>query len=152
MSTEKLHPDLSAFVALLNARNVEYLIVGARALAFFGVPRMTGDLDFLFSASSENTTRLIGVLEEYGFDSHDLTAEDLQASEMVLQLGYPPNRIDLLNTLTGVSFEEAWRDRQAGELDGIPVSYLSRDHFIANKRALGRPKDLADIDAVLDVD
>jgi len=143
-----IHPDFKELLILLNYHKVEYLIAGAYALAFHGLPRFTGDLDILVRPHPENAKRLLQVLEEFGFGSLGLLPEDFTVPEKVIQLGIPPVRIDVLTSLTGVTWEEAFAGRQAGKYDDVSVFYLGRDQFIANKRALGRHKDLADIEAL----
>ena len=143
-----LQKDLREFIALLNSRSVDYLIVGAFALAFHGVPRFTGDIDILVRASPENGARIEGVLRAFSFASLGLTAADFQRPEQVIQLGHPPNRIDLLTSITGVSFEEAWADCVPGEMEGIPVRFLGKATLIRNKRATGRTQDKADLEAL----
>ena len=146
-----LHSDLREFVGLLNAKGVEYLIVGAHALAHHGRPRYTGDLDVFFRPSVENVAKLERLLHDFGFSNLGVKASDFLEEGSVIQLGVAPNRLDLLNTLTGVSFDAAWAGRVAAELSGVPVQIIGRDEFIRNKRALGRAKDLADIEMLEDV-
>ncbi|MFO7975920.1 MAG: hypothetical protein R6V12_14950 [Candidatus Hydrogenedentota bacterium] len=141
-----LHPDWRAFIELLNSHGVEYVIVGAHAMAFHGCPRYTGDIDILVRVSPENAERLERVVRDFGFEDTGLTIRDFLKEHQVIQLGFPPNRIDLLTTLTGVSFDAAWAEAVSAELDGLPVKILSRNHLIANKKALGRTKDLADLE------
>ncbi len=140
-----LQKDFREFIELLNSNRVEYLIVGAFALAYHGWPRYTQDLDVLVRPTAENAARIERALRHFGFGSLGLTAEDFMQRYRAVQLGFEPNRIDLLTTLTGVSFEEAWEQRVSAVLDGIPVWFISREHFIRNKRASGRPQDLADV-------
>jgi hypothetical protein len=143
-----LPKDWREFFELLNAEGVEYLLVGALALAYHGHPRYTDDVDILFRSSPENAARLAGALRKFGFEALGLSAPDFLEPHSVVQLGYPPNRIDLMNSLSGVANEEAWSSRVAGDLDGIPVFYLSRDAYVRNKRACGRLKDKADLEAL----
>ncbi len=143
-----LSNDLREFVELLNLRRVEYVIVGAHSLAFHGRPRYTGDLDVLVRATSENASKLAALLNEFGFAGSGFTEGDFTLSGQVIQLGRSPNRIDLLTSLTGVASEDAFATRLAAELDGIPVFILSKEALIRNKRAVGRPQDLADIAAL----
>lgn len=141
-----LHKDLREFVELLNSRSVDYLVVGAHALAFHGYPRFTGDIDLFIRPTRDNADRIVDVLAAFGFGSLGLDALTLTQPDKVIQLGVPPNRIDLLTSISGVEFDEAWADRVAGALDGVPVSFLSRRCLVRNKRASGRAKDLADIE------
>jgi len=140
----KLQTDLREFIELLNSRRVEFVVVGGHAVAFHGNPRYTGDIDFLVGQDARNSERLADVLREFGFG--EVAADTFTAADRVIQLGRPPNRIDLLTTISGVSFEEAWGSRVPAELDGLPVTFLGRDALLKNKRASGRPKDLADVD------
>lgn len=144
-----LHPDLSAFVESLNANHVEFLVAGAHALAFHGRPRFTGDLDLLIRRSPENAARVLRALADFGFGTLDIAAADLLDEDAIVQLGMAPNRVDLLTSLTGIDFDKAWEARVEGKLDGVTVNYLDRETLIANKRAVGRPRDLADVDELL---
>lgn len=140
----KLQKDLREFIESFNSRAVEYLVVGAHAVAFHGHPRFTGDLDFLVRPTRENASRIMESLHSFGFSDLDLTMDDFLRPDLVLQLGRPPNRIDLLTSITGVSIDEAWNERVAGELDGLPVFFLGRDTLLRNKEATGRDQDIAD--------
>jgi hypothetical protein len=141
-------PDFKELLALLNAHKVEYVIAGAHALAFHGAPRYTGDLDILVKPDPENADRVVSALNEFGFSSLGLTRDDFMTAETVVQLGVPPVRIDLLTSLTGVTWDQIDAGKEAGHHDGVPVCYIGRQQFIANKRSLGRKKDLADIEAL----
>jgi len=135
------------FLDLLRAfidRNVRFLIVGAYARALYGRPRYTKDIDFFVRSSQENAERLAQVIHDFGFDSLGLTPEDFYDPDVVVQLGYEPNRIDILTKISGVTFDEAWANRVAAILDDVPVSFISRADYLTNKRAAGRPQDLAD--------
>lgn len=148
----KLHSDLRAFVELFNSHEVEYLVVGGHAVAFHGHPRFTGDIDFLIAATPTNAAAVVACLAEFGFPDLGISAEDLLPPGQIVQLGRPPNRIDLLTSISGVTFEDAWATRIQGVLDGLPVAYLGRGALLANKLASGRPKDLADIAALRRID
>jgi hypothetical protein len=143
-----LLPDWREFIELLNSHAVEYVIVGAWARAFHGVPRSTGDIDFFVRASLENAHRLVRALDQFGFASLEITPADFLKPDHIIQLGIDPYRIDIVTGISGVSFEEAWKDRVHGEIDGVPVVFLSLPLFRRNKRAAGRVKDLADLDAI----
>lgn len=140
----KLQHDLREFIELLNSHGVDYLVVGGHAVAFHGHPRFTGDIDFLLRPTPENAVRLLLVLQDFGFGELALSVEDFVHPGRVVQLGRPPNRIDLLTSITGVGFEEAWNHRAQSDLDGLPVSFLGWDALIQNKKASGRPQDIAD--------
>lgn len=144
----RLNRDLREFLELLNSRRVEYVIVGAHCLAFHGRPRYTGDLDILIQPTAENAARLVKLLHGFGFADPGFAESDFTQPEQVIQLGRPPNRIDLLTTLTGVSTADAFSGKIPAEIDGIPVFVLSKEVLIQNKRAVGRPQDLADLDAL----
>jgi nucleotidyltransferase DUF2204 len=140
-----LSSDSRELIALLNSHGVEYLIVGAHSLAFHARPRFTGDLDILIRPTVENATKIVAVLNEFGFADLAVSASDFTTPEQIIQLGRAPNRIDLLTSITGVSIDEAFATKVIAELDQIPVSFLSKTLLIANKRAVGRPQDLADV-------
>ena len=143
-----LSPDLREFIELLNSRGVEYVIVGAHSLAFHGRPRYTGDLDILVRPSPENAEKLATVLTEFGFAESDFKPSDFTEPDQMIQLGRVPNRIDLLTGISGVATGEAFEKKISTELAGLPVFMLSKDLLIQNKRAVGRPQDLADLDAL----
>lgn len=140
-----LNSDLREFVALLNSRGVDYVVVGAHSLAFHARPRYTGDLDILIRPSSKNAEKIVALLEEFGFSSESFAAADFTKPNQVIQLGRIPNRIDLLTGISGVSTEDAFASRVAAEIDGLPVSILSKELLIKNKRAVARPQDLVDV-------
>jgi hypothetical protein len=139
---------LARFIESLNSNGVEYLIVGAVALAYHGFPRYTGDLEVLVHNTDENTKRLESALAAFGFASLGLKAADFADSYRVIQLGVPPNRIDLLTSITGVPFDEAWADRVETDMEGTRVSFISRQALIRNKRLTGRTQDRADLEAL----
>ena len=142
----KIHRDLREFIALLNSHAVEYVIVGGHAVAYHGYPRFTGDVDFFVRASAANAARLISVLHTFGFtDTADLEPTLIETGKVV-QLGRPPNRIDILTGISGISFDEALDGSVATELDGLPVPMIGFDALVKNKSATGRPKDLADLE------
>src|SRR4029453_14194915 len=126
-------PDFRELLALFNAHRVEYLIVGGDALAFPGAPRFTGDLDIFVKPDAVNAHRTLTALEAFGFASVGLTPSDFERPDQVIQLGVPPVRIDLITSITGVSWDEAWAGRVAGRYGDIPVSYIGRPQFIPNK-------------------
>ena len=140
-----LSSDLREFLELLNARDVDYLIVGAHSLAFHSRPRYTGDLDVLIRPSKSNAALLIALLNEFGFGESKFSPSDFSEGDQIIQLGRAPNRIDVLTSLTGVSTDDAFSGKVAAKIDGIPVFVLGRQHLIQNKRAVGRPQDLADL-------
>jgi hypothetical protein len=141
-------PDFRELLALFNVHHVEYLIVGGYALAFHGAPRFTGDLDIFVQPDAVNAQRILHALEAFGFASVGLTASDFARPDQVVQLGVPPVRIDLITSITGVSWDEAWVGRVAGHYGDTPVYYIGREQFVTNKRATGRTKDVADLEVL----
>jgi hypothetical protein len=139
-----LDKDLRELLESFRSNEVEFLVVGGYAVAFHGYPRYTDDLDLFVRPDAANGERILRALEQFGFGSLDVQASDFTADDRVIQLGRAPNRVDLLTRLYGLEFDEAWRTRQAGELDGIPVWIISSEALIRNKRATGRTRDLAD--------
>jgi hypothetical protein len=148
VNTMEVQPDFRDLLALLNEHKVEYLIVGGYALAFHGAPRFTGDIDILVRPSQENARRVLQAIAAFGFEFPTLTVDDFQNPNQVVQLGVPPVRIDLITSLTGVSWEEADSSKVVGHFGDVNVHYIGREQFIANKRATGRKKDLSDIKAL----
>ncbi|HKS97396.1 MAG TPA: hypothetical protein VJV74_14840 [Terriglobia bacterium] len=143
-----LPEDWRAFIASLNSNAVEYVVVGAVAMAHHGLPRYTGDLDILVSNSEENAKRLESALKDFGFGGLGLKARDFVGEGQVVQLGVAPNRIDLLTSITGVSFEKAWAGKVEVEIEGVRVNFIGRSELIQNKKAAGRAQDRADIEAL----
>ena len=141
-------PDFKELLALFNAHRVDYLIVGAYALAFHGAPRYTGDLDLLVRPSPENAQAILSALADFGFASLGLSPDDFLLPDQVIQLGVPPVRIDLLTSLSGLSWEQANAHRVAGHYGDIPVHFIGKNEYIRNKKATGRKKDEADIEAL----
>ena len=140
-----MNRDFVEMLSALSAAGAEYLVVGAHAMAAHGVPRATGDLDIWVRPSAANAARVRDALARFGAPLHDLTIEDLAAPDTVFQIGLPPARIDVLTSISGVSFEAAWPRRLTVRLEGLGVPVLGREDFLRNKRAVGRPKDIADI-------
>jgi hypothetical protein len=141
----QLDSDFNEFVALLETHDVRYMIVGGYALAAHGLPRATGDLDAWIWPDPENVRRVVEALDEFGFGGLGITEDDLSSPDLVIQLGYPPRRIDLLTRIDGVDFESAWDRRIEVLLDAVRVPFIGREDLIANKRAVGRPQDVADV-------
>ncbi|HVX85931.1 MAG TPA: nucleotidyltransferase [Phycisphaerae bacterium] len=140
-----LDKDLREFVELLNSANVEYLIVGGYAVGFHGKPRFTGDIDFFVAVNPANAAATMRVIESFGFGGIGVSIDDFLRPDYVVQLGFPPNRIDLVTGISGVRFEDAWPSRVRAQLDGVPVHFISKEFLIQNKRASARDKDLADL-------
>jgi hypothetical protein len=144
----EIQPDFKELLVLLNAHGVDYLIVGGYALAFHGAPRFTGDLDVFISTTPANAGKVYSALNAFGFESVGLTPEDFSRADQVIQLGVPPVRIDFVTTIDGVEWTAAWAGRDQGEYGGVPVCFLGKPEFIKNKKATGRLKDLADVEAL----
>jgi hypothetical protein len=144
-----MNRDFIEMLCALSAAGVEFLVVGAHALAAHGVPRATGDLDVWVRAEAENAQRVMAALRTFGAPLFDLTVEDLVRDDTVFQIGRPPARIDILTGVSGLQFEQAWNNRLTVAVAGVDVPVLGRADFIANKRASGRAKDLTDL-ALLD--
>ena len=138
--------DYEELFALLNREKVKYLIVGAHAVGFYGQPRYTGDIDIFFDSSLVNGKRILCALERFGFGKLGITVDDLIAPGAIMQLGYPPVRIDFINMIDGVSFENAWRNCSKGRYGKQPVNFISRKDLIKNKKASGRQRDLFDLE------
>jgi len=144
----EIQEDFKELLELLNAHKVEYLIVGGYALAFHGAPRYTGDIDIFVKPDERNAQRVLAALDEFGFGSVGLQADDFVQPEKVIQLGLPPVRVDLVTSISGVSWEDAFSGRAEGKYSNLKVFYIGREQFILNKRAIGRKKDLADLEAL----
>ena len=144
----EVQSDFRDLLALLNEHKVEYLIVGGYALAFHGAPRFTGDIDIFVRPHPDNARRVLDALAVFGFRFSNLTEQDFQNPNKVVQLGVPPVRIDLITSISGVSWEEADAFREPGMFGDVPVCYIGRKQYIKNKRSAGRKKDLADIEAL----
>jgi hypothetical protein len=144
----EIQEDFRELLALFNEHEVDYAIVGGYALAFHGAPRATGDIDIVVRPARYNAERIIRALGAFGFGSLDLAADDFAHPDRVVQLGYPPVRVDLITSITGVP----WDQIEAGLVEGVygstPVQFIGRDELLANKRATGRLKDRADLEAL----
>ena len=140
-----LNRDFQDMLAALSEENVEYLLVGAYAMAAHGYPRATGDMDIWIRPSDENAQRVWRALKRFKAPVHDLTVEDLKTPEIVFQIGIAPRRIDLLTSIDAVVFEDAWPHRKVIVVGGQSLPVLGRADLIRNKRACRRPKDQADV-------
>ncbi|MFM7756096.1 MAG: nucleotidyltransferase [Actinomycetota bacterium] len=145
MSPLGFHQDSSEFVELLARHDVRYMIVGGYALAAHGLPRATGDLDAWIWTDAGNADRILEALEEFGFGGLGIAHSDLVSPDCVVQLGYPPYRIDLLTQISGVDFEAAWTRHIEVSIGDVKVPVIGREDLIVNKRATGRPQDIADV-------
>lgn len=141
-----LNQDFKEFIQSLNDNNVRYLVVGGYAVALHGYPRYTKDIDIWIELSSENAAKILKALDQFGFASLGLKETDFMVEDQVIQLGYPPNRIDILTTLPGVTFKECYGTRLSVEIDGVIVNFIDRDNLRKTKKATGRLQDLADLE------
>ena len=146
--TPELNKDLSEFVRLLVDLEIEFVVVGAFALAFHGHPRYTRDVDFFVRPSEANSMKIERAIKEFGFASLGLKASDFYDPDVVVQLGQEPNRIDLITRIDGVTFDEVWRGKVAGNLGDSAVWFISPADYVKNKRAAGRTKDIADAEEI----
>jgi len=149
MASLILHKEWKEFVACLNASGVEYLLVGGIAIAHHARPRLTNDLDIWVRPSRENGERVEQALRDFWFTSLGFAAADFEHPDSIIQLGVPPIRIDLITSISGVdSFNDAWAERSPGVLGDIPTNYIGRSALLLNKKAVGRGRDLGDIEAL----
>jgi hypothetical protein len=143
-----MNPDFVDLLRAFAAADVRYLVVGAYALAHHGRPRATGDLDLWVDATTMNAPRVMRALAAFGAPLTDIRESDFATPGVVFQIGVPPGRIDILTELTGLTFDEAWPDRDAGQFGDLTVDFIGRAAFIRNKQSTGRAKDLGDIEGL----
>ncbi len=140
--------DFVELFRCLNAHKVEYLIVGGYAVAFHGYPRFTGDLDLFVNPDPENADRVLASLEEFGFGGLGLERDDFMTKDRLVSIGYPPERVDIVSAIDGVTWEEGWTARFPGSFGGTEVFFIGRAELVRNKRATGKPQDRVDADAL----
>lgn len=141
----KASKDFEELLVLFATHGVRFVIVGAHAVAFHAKPRYTKDLDIFLEPNTENAQRVLVALTDFGFGNLGLTAGDFDHPGAIVQLGHPPNRIDLITSIDGVTFDEVWTGRVEGLYGDTLTSFIGRNELIRNKRASGRPQDLADL-------
>ncbi len=141
-----LNQDFKEFIQSLNDNQVRYLVIGGYAVAFHGHPRYTKDMDVWIAMKPDNAAKMVKALEQFGFGSLGLRAEDFLVPDQIIQLGYAPSRIDLLTTLEGVEFENCYASRVEVEIDEIKANFIDLDNLKRNKKATGRHQDLADLE------
>ncbi len=146
MATIHLPPDFKEFLKLINAHQVEYLLIGGYAVSYHGYPRATVDMDIWIAMHPANSERIVSVLKEFGFDLPELSPELFLKEWQIIRLGVPPVRIELAMTVSGVNFNECYAERVADILDGVKVNLISLRHLKINKKASGRHQDLADLE------
>ncbi len=144
----EVQKDFKELLELLNRQKVKYIVVGGYALAFHGAPRFTGDLDLFVKADKQNSRRILKALKRFGFGSLNLTEADFEKPDTVVQLGVSPVRIDIITSLTGLSWKQAFEGRKKGKYGDISIYYIGRKELIKNKKATGRKRDIADIEAL----
>ncbi|NEP30897.1 hypothetical protein [Moorena sp. SIO3B2] len=145
-----LNQDFKEFIQLLNDNQVKYLVIGGYAVAVHGHPRYTKDIDIWIEMSPENALKMMVALTEFGFGSLGLAAEDFETPDQIIQLGYPPNRIDLITTPDGIDFETCYQAKIEVIIDDIPVNFIDLNNLRKNKQASGRLQDLADLENLQD--
>lgn len=146
MAISLLPTDFKDFLKLLNSKQVEYLLVGGYAVGYHGYPRATADMDIWIAIHPRNAGKVVEVIREFGFAVEGLSEELFLKESNVVRMGVPPLRIEVLTTISGVSFEECYRERVTDIIDDIAVHLISLNHLKANKRAAGRLKDLSDLE------
>jgi len=142
--------DFKELLKSLNAANVEFLLVGAHAVMFYAQPRFTKDIDLWVNPQRENTEKLVVALREFGAPLQGITASDFTNQELVYQMGVPPNRIDIVMGVDGLTFEQAWKNRVRSQYDDVPFFLIAKEDLITNKRASGRPQDRLDLERLLE--
>jgi len=143
-----LNPDFKEFIELLNKNQIKYLLVGGYAVAYYGYPRYTKDIDIWIECSQGNAQKIVSVLEVFGFKSNDLNITDFTEKENIIQFGYPPCRIDILTSIDGVDFENCFINRKIDTIDDIDVNIISLKDLALNKKSTGRYQDLADLEKI----
>jgi predicted nucleotidyltransferase len=143
-----LNQDFKEFIQSLNDNGVRYLVIGGYAVAFHGHPRYTKDIDIWIAMDDKNAGNIVKALEQFGFSSLGLQASDFTTPDQIIQLGYPPNRIDMITTAPGVDFEACYATRVQTEIDGVTVNFIDLENLKRNKRAVGRHQDLADVESL----
>jgi predicted nucleotidyltransferase len=146
MAMTHLPNDFKGFLKLLNAHQVEYLLIGGYAVGYHGYPRATADMDIWIATNPANADRIVAVLKEFGFDIPDLSPQLFLKEWQIVRLGVPPVRIEIATTISGVDFDDCFPQRVEDKLDGVKVNLISLNHLKLNKKAAGRHQDLADLE------
>ncbi|GAB4139977.1 MAG: hypothetical protein Fur0015_10530 [Ignavibacteriales bacterium] len=145
----RVEQDFEDFIRLLNKHKVKYLIVGAYALALYTEPRNTGDIDVFIERTEENAYNILSALKEFGFESLGLKVTDFMTENMVIQLGVQPVRIDILSSISGVDFQDAYQEKEVKNFGKSKANFISKKFMILNKKTSNRKKDLADLELLL---
>jgi len=146
-----LNQNYRDILSALLKESADFLLVGAHALAAHGVPRATGDMDIYIRGTKSNAEKVWRALADFGAPLSGLNIDDLESPDLVFQVGVAPSRIDILTFIDGVEFEEAWTNKVVQDIEGFPVPIISREDLLRNKKASGRPRDLADIASLEEV-
>lgn len=141
-----LNSDFREFVKLLTENKVKYLIVGGYAVGVHGYPRYTGDLDIWINNTYENARRVLKCVEDFGFSSYNLSVSDFTKEGNIIQLGYPPVRIDIINQVDGVNFADCFKNKKEVAADDVTLSFIGYDDLLKNKKSTSRPRDIDDIE------
>ena len=144
-----LDKDFLDFIELCNKNEVRYMVIGGYAVGFHGYPRMTKDLDICIEASEENAEKLVVVIDEFGFKSLGFIKDDFVKENFISQIGYDPNRIDIINGMDEIDFDEAWKQKDEIIIQNVPINFVSLEHLIRLKKIAGRPQDIADLHKLL---
>jgi predicted nucleotidyltransferase len=146
MAMTHLPPDFKEFLKLLNAHQVEYLLIGGYAVGYYGYPRATADMDIWIAMNPANADKVVAVLKKFGFDLPELSPQLFLKDWQIIRLGVPPVRIELATTISGVDFKDCFPERIIADLDGVKVNLIDLKHLKLNKKASGRHSDLADLE------
>lgn len=141
-----LNKDFREFIQLLNDNNVRYLVIGGYAVAFHGHPRYTKDIDIWLDLTTDNAEHTVKSLEQFGFGSLGLQTGDFLVPDQIIQLGYPPNRIDLLTSLENMDFQECYNSRSEFTVSGVKINFINLPNLRKSKKIAGRYQDLADLE------
>jgi len=141
----RIEKDFKEFFALLNKNRVKYLIVGGFAFSYYAHPRFTKDIDVFVEMSQANAENIVNTLIDFGFRGSTIKKEFFLQPQKIIQLGFPPMRIDIITSISGIEFGEAWDNRVLGEYGDVPCFFISKSDLMKNKKAAGRPQDIADL-------
>ena len=146
MATIRLPSDFKEFLQLLNSEKVEYLLVGGYAVGYYGYPRATGDMDVWIAVNPTNAAAIVQVLRRFGFRADTISVQSFLVEDKVIRMGVPPVRIDLVTRVDGIEFAQCFLRRTIARLDDVEINLIGLDDLKVNKRTVGRPKDLDDLE------
>jgi len=147
----QIPPDFKEFLKLLNKHKVEYILVGGYAVGYHGYPRATADMDIWIDINTINATKIVKVLNEFGFDAPEITTDLFLEENKVIRMGVPPVRLEIITSISGVDFNSCYQQRNIVKIDGIDVNIIDLDNLRKNKKASGRYKDLNDLENLPDL-